>query len=77
MNTIELLRQNFKDGIRLPYPADAPSIEQLKTFTPLTIRDGKFFFDHVCLYESGKKVFLTAYRVCGIIWLKLSTLDEE
>jgi|GEM_PF-4451498 len=76
MNTIELLKANWRAGLRMPYPADAAALEDIKALECVTVINGIFVLAGVGLWEQGELLYLTARRAGGMVWLQLQTNSE-
>jgi hypothetical protein len=76
MNAIELLKQNWQAGCRLPMPADAGALESLRGINPVAMLDNLAVIQSVGLWEQGELLYLTARRACGVVWLQLQTRGE-
>ena len=76
MTTLDLLKENWKAGLRMPYPADAATLASLKDLTPIGIINGVAVMQSAGLWEQGELLYLTARRTGGIVWLLLQTRGE-
>ena len=76
MNAIDLLKENWRAGVRLPMPADAAALESLRGITPVAVLDNLAIIQNVQLWEQGELLYLTARRACGVVWLQLQTRGE-
>ena len=74
MTTLDLLKQNWRDGVRLPYPADTASIETLRGMMPALTPKG--FAVESGLWEKGEPLLITIRRQAGILFLQLQTRGE-